>query len=103
MRDAIRWLTQIIGPDAAYLRLAALYGVAISLLSRATPISVQLLINSVAHTARPAPLWTLSGVLFLLLLLVAVLSAFRVHLMALFERRVFARVVVIVVLHGQLK
>ena len=93
MRDAIRWLSQIIGPDAAYLRLAALYGVAISLLSLATPISVQLLINSVAHTALPAPLWTLSGVLFLLLLLVAVLSAFRVHLMALFERRVFARVV----------
>ncbi len=93
VRDAIRWLAEIIGPDAAYLRLAAVYGVAISLLSLATPISVQLLINSVAHTALPAPLWTLSGVLFALLLVVAVLSAFRVHLMALFERRVFARVV----------
>lgn len=93
LRDAARWLSEIIGPDAAYLRLAAVYGVAISLLSLATPISVQLLINSVAHTALPAPLWTLSGVLFGLLLLVAVLSAFRVHLMALFERRVFARVV----------
>ena len=93
LRDAVRWLAEIIGPDAAYLRLAAVYGVAISLLSLATPISVQLLINSVAHTALPAPLWTLAGVLFALLLLVAVLSAFRVHLMALFERRVFARVV----------
>jgi putative ABC transport system ATP-binding protein len=93
LRDAARWLAEIVGPDAAYLRLAALYGVAISLLSLATPISVQLLINSVAHTALPAQLWTLSGVLFGLLLLVAVLSAFRVHLMALFERRVFARVV----------
>ncbi|HEX8486194.1 ABC transporter ATP-binding protein [Sphingomonas sp.] len=93
VRDAVHWLAEIIGPDAAYLRLAAVYGVAISLLSLATPISVQLLINSVAHTALPAPLWTLSGVLFGLLLLVAILSAFRVHLMALFERRVFARVV----------
>ena len=93
VRDAVRWLAEIIGPDAAYLRLAAVYGVAISLLSLATPISVQILINSVAYTALPAPLWTLSGVLFALLLLVAVLSAFRVHLMALFERRVFARVV----------
>ncbi|WBH17977.1 ABC transporter transmembrane domain-containing protein [Sphingomonas radiodurans] len=93
VRDAVGWLAEIIGPDAAYLRLAAIYGVAISLLSLATPISVQLLINSVAHTALPAPLWTLSGVLFGLLLLVAVLSAFRVHLMALFERRIFARVV----------
>lgn len=93
LRDAARWLAEIVGPDAAYLRLAAVYGVAISLLSLATPISVQLLINSVAHTALPAPLWTLAGVLFGLLLLVAVLSAFRVHVMALFERRVFARVV----------
>ncbi|MES2498198.1 MAG: ABC transporter ATP-binding protein [Pseudomonadota bacterium] len=93
VRDALHWLAEIIGPDAAYLRLAAVYGVAISLLSLATPISVQVLINSVAHTALPAPLWTLAGVLFSLLLLVAALSAFRVHLMALFERRVFARVV----------
>lgn len=93
LRDAAGWLAEIVGPDRAYLRLAVVYGVAISLLSLATPISVQLLINSVAHTAQPAALWTLSGVLFLLLLLVAVLSAFRVHLMALFERRVFARVV----------
>lgn len=92
-RDAARWLTEIVGPDRAYLHLAVLYGVAISLLSLATPISVQLLINSVAHTAQPTALWTLSSVLFLLLLLVAILSAFRVHLMALFERRVFARVV----------
>ena len=93
VRDAARWLAEIVGPDAAYLRLAAVYGVAISLLSLATPISVQLLINSVAHTALPAPLWTLSGVLFALLLLVAILSAFRIHLMALFERRVFSRAV----------
>ena len=70
LRDAARWLAEIVGPDAAYLRLAALYGVAISLLSLATPISVQLLINSVAHTALPAPLWTLSGVLFGLLVFV---------------------------------
>lgn len=93
VRDAVRWLGEIIGPDAAYLRLAMVYGVAISLLSLATPIAVQLLINSVARTALPAPLWTLSGVLFALLLVIAVLSGFRVHLMALFERRLFARVV----------
>ncbi|HEV2567835.1 ABC transporter ATP-binding protein [Sphingomonas sp.] len=92
-RQAGRWLREIVGPDFGYIRLGAIYTVAISLLSLATPISVQLLINSVANTALPAPLWTLSGVLLLLLLLVAALSAFRVHLMAAFERRVFARVV----------
>lgn len=92
-RQAAAWLAQIIGPDSAYVRLGVVYTVAISLLALATPISVQLLINSVANTAMPAPLWALSGILLLLLLMVAVLSALRVWIMAAFERRVFARVV----------
>lgn len=92
-RNAAAWLAEIVGPDAGYVKIGMVYTVAISLLSLATPISVQVLINSVARTALPAPLWTLSGVLFLLLLLVCALSAMRVYLMALFERRVFARVV----------
>lgn len=87
------WLGEIVGPDKPYVRLALVYGLAISLLSLATPISVQLLINSVANTALAAPLWTLSGLLLLLLLLVAGLSAMRFWIMALFERRVFARIV----------
>ncbi|WP_184089556.1 ABC transporter ATP-binding protein [Sphingomonas xinjiangensis] len=92
-RQAVGWLAQIVGPDAAYIRLGIVYTIAISLLALATPISVQLLINSVANTAMPAPLWALSGVLLLLLLIVAGLSALRVWIMAAFERRVFARVV----------
>ena len=93
VRDAMGWLAEIVGPDAAYVRLGMVYGVAISLLSLATPISVQLLINSVANIALPAPLWTLSGLLLFLLLMVAALSAMRVWVMGLFERRFFARVV----------
>ncbi|RZM30904.1 MAG: ABC transporter ATP-binding protein, partial [Sphingomonas sp.] len=92
-REAAGWLAEIVGPDMPYLRLAMVYGLAISLLSLATPISVQLLINSVANTALPAPLWTLAGLLLLLLLFVAGLSALRFWIMALFERRFFARVV----------
>lgn len=87
------WIALVLAPDAAFVRLAVVYGVAISLLSLATPISVQLLINSVANTALPAPLFTLAGILFLLLLLAGILSAFRIHLLALFERRLFARIV----------
>ncbi len=92
-RSAAGWLTEIVGPDMPYVRLAMVYGVAISLLSLATPISVQLLINSVANTAMPAPLWTLAGLLLGLLLIVAGLSAMRFWMMALFERRLFARIV----------
>jgi putative ABC transport system ATP-binding protein len=99
-RDAVGWLSQTIGPDGAYIRLGIVYTIAISLLALATPISVQLLINSVANTAMPAPLWALSGVLLLLLLMVAALSALRVWIMAAFERRLFARVVAEVTLRA---
>ncbi|HQS68232.1 MAG: ABC transporter ATP-binding protein [Novosphingobium sp. 28-62-57] len=92
-RDFVRWARQVLGPDAVFVRLALLYGAAISLLSLATPISVQLLVNSVANTALPAPLLTLAALLFVLLLLSGMLSAFRVHLLARFERRFFARLV----------
>lgn len=92
-RDLARWMGEVLGPDSGVIRLALLYGTAISLLSLATPISVQLLINSVAYTALAAPLFTLSAILFALLLLAGVLSAFRVHLLAMFERRLFARLV----------
>ncbi len=87
------WIKLVLAPDAGFLKIAAVYGVAISLLSLATPISVQLLINSVANTALPAPLFTLSLILFLLLALSGILSAIRIHLMARFERRWFARIV----------
>ena len=63
-RQAAAWLAQIIGPDAAYVRLGLVYTVAISLLALATPISVQLLINSVANTAlRRIDAACLSGVM----------------------------------------
>ncbi|MBM3928572.1 MAG: ABC transporter ATP-binding protein [Sphingomonadales bacterium] len=93
IRAFIGWAVLVLGPDTPFLRLAVVYGIAISLLSLATPISVQLLINSVANTALPTPLFTLAGLLFLLLLFAGVLAAFRIHLLAVFERRLFARIV----------
>lgn len=93
LRHAAAWLAEIVGPDKGYVNVGIVYTLAITLLSLATPISIQLLINSVARTALVAPLWILSGVLLVLLLLVAGLSALRIYLLAMFERRIFARVV----------
>ena len=91
LRDAFDWARPILGPDRATFALAIVYGIGISLLSLATPISVQMLINSVANTALPAPLFTLSGALFLLLMLSAAMSALRTHMLELFRQRFFAR------------
>lgn len=90
-RDVLAWAAPIIGPDRNFFTLAIIYGVGIGLLSLATPISVQVLINSIGNTGLVAPLLTLSGVLLGLLLLWAMLSAFRTYLMEIFRRRFVAR------------
>ncbi len=93
LRDVLRWVGPIIGPERNFFVLALVYGLGISLLSLATPISVQLLINSIASTALPAPLFTLAAILFTLLFVSGLLYALRSWMMELFKRRFMARLV----------
>lgn len=90
-REAVRWMISLLKSERSYMWLALVYGVAVSVLSLATPISVQMLINSVANTALLTPLVTLAGTLLGLLLIAALLSALRIYTMELFARRFFAR------------
>lgn len=83
----------ILKPEANFYWLAAVYGIGISLLSLATPISVQMLINTIANTAMRAPLVMLALTLFGLLFISSMLYALRVHLMEIFARRFYARMV----------
>jgi len=82
---------QVLGPERPFYVLAAIYGAGVSLLSLAVPVSVQMLINTVANTGLATPLFVLSGALFGLLLVSGLLSALRLHLMELFGRRFYAR------------
>ncbi|MEL7198603.1 MAG: ABC transporter transmembrane domain-containing protein [Pseudomonadota bacterium] len=88
-----RQFIEILRPESNFYWLALVYGVGISMLSLATPISVQMLINTVANTALTAPLFVLSITLFGLLLLFGLVNALRIHLMELFARRFYARMV----------
>ncbi len=88
-----RFVAEILGPDSNYYYLALIYGVGISLLSLATPISVQMLINNVANTGLTTPLIVLTLTLFVLLLLSGLLNALRIQLMDVFQRRFYARMV----------
>ncbi len=91
--DFFRTFFNILRPEANFYWLALVYGVGISLLSLATPISVQMLINTVANTAMATPLAVLTATLFGLLMMFALLYALRIHLMELFSRRFYARMV----------
>lgn len=93
LREFFGKFFDILRPEANFYWLVIVYGLGISLLSLATPISVQFLINTVANTQLTAPLVMLSLTLFGLLLLFGLLNALRVHLMELFARRFYARMV----------
>jgi hypothetical protein len=78
---------------AQLLLLAIIYGIGISLLSLATPVSVQMLINTVANMGLTTPLVVLSLSLFFLLLLAGGLNALRIYILDVFGRRFYARMV----------
>ncbi|MDJ0513913.1 MAG: ABC transporter ATP-binding protein [Methyloceanibacter sp.] len=92
-QNILKNILQILQPEKKFYGLAIVYGVAISLFSLATPISVQMLINTVANTAMTAPLVLLSLTLFVLLMTAGLLNALRIHLMEIFSRRFYSRVV----------
>jgi len=93
LADVMRFFGPILGPERNFFGLTLIYGVGISLLTLATPISVQMLINTVAYTGLITPLVVLSLSLFVLLLIASLLNALRIHLMDLFSRRFYARMV----------
>lgn len=92
-REAMRWMFKLLAPERPFITIALIYGIGVSILSLATPISVQMLINSVANTALVTPLVTLASALLILLLIAVLLSALRVHVMEMFIRRFYARLV----------
>lgn len=91
LSHALRAMVLILGPERPFYVMAIVYGVGVSLLTLAAPISVQMLINTVANTSRLTPLLTLSVTLFTLLLVSGLLTALRQHLMEIFGRRFYAR------------
>ncbi len=93
IRDVLAWAGPILGADRPFMALAVVYGIGLSLLSLATPISVQMLINSIANAGLQTPLTVLSLALLALLLIWALLAALREWLMELFRRRFTARLV----------
>ena len=82
----------LLDKDRSFLAIVMIYGVAISLLTLAVPVSVQMLINSVAHIASPDAIVLLSMLLLGVMLVYAVLNAMQFYMMEMFERRFYARI-----------
>lgn len=84
-------LSNLLAPESGFYRVVVIYSLAISLMTLAVPISVQMLIDTVANTALMQPVIVLSSMLFGLLILSGILYALRSYSMDLFKRHLFAR------------
>lgn len=87
----LKYLKLILGKDLKFIYLAILYSVLISVFTLAVPISVQLLINSVAFVTLAQPIIILGLVLFILLIFAGILNIFQTYLVEIFQRKFFAR------------
>ena len=93
LSSLFRFFRLILAPERSFYALAIVYGVGISLLSLATPVSVQMLINTVANIGLTTPLIVLALSLFVLLMIAGGLNALRIYILDVFGRRFYARIV----------
>lgn len=89
--EVIVLLKKILAKEKDLVIVAAIYGIFIALLSLAVPVSVQLLINSVAFTALLQPVIVLGLILLILLSFWGVLNALQFYVTEIFQRKFFAR------------
>ncbi len=97
MKERIRYseilakLKIILQPETSFFMTAIIYGVGVSLLMLALPVSVQALINTVTFGVVLQPLVILSIVLLGLLLFSSCLNAFQTFTIESFQHHFFAR------------
>ncbi len=89
--DILTKLKTILQPEVSFFITAIIYGIGVSLLMLALPISVQALINTVTFGVVLQPLIILSIVLLGLLLFSSCLSALRTYTIESFQHHFFAR------------
>ncbi len=86
------FLKKILFTEISFFWMSAIYGLAISFLSLAVPLSVQFLINSVSFTALMRPTFVLGSVLLILLIFWVALNALQFFVTEIFQSRFFARI-----------
>lgn len=93
-------LRRLLGPELGYYRLILLYSAAISLLSLALPVSVQILIDTLANIGQPAVVISIAVLTFALLVASGLLYALRAWAMEYFNRHIYSRLTSEIALTG---
>ena len=86
-----RLLKQALSKDKIFFSLIASYALVIELVNLALPISIQMLVNSVAYTALVQPIVIISIILVFMLGFSATLSLLQKQLLEIYKRKSFVR------------
>lgn len=89
--EVIKKLVQILKPETSFYIISVVYGIGVSVLTLAIPISVQSLVNTVTFGVVLQPLIVLSIVLLSLLIFSGFLYALQKYIVELFQRHFYAR------------
>ena len=88
----LSYYRQLLRPEGSYFIISIIYGVAISFISLAIPISVQALVNTIAFGVLLQPLVILTILLLGLLIISSFLKALQAYIIEIFQRHFFIRV-----------
>lgn len=89
--DIKRILQQAIYKDKKFFFYIASYAIVVSIINLSMPLSIQLLINSIANTALIQPILIIGLILTFLLGFSAILSVMQKHLLEIYKQNSFAR------------
>lgn len=86
-------LVEILRPEAADIFVVGVFSLVVGILSLATPITVEALVNTVAFGRYLQPLFILTLMLFTFLAFAALLKGWQTYIAEMIQRRIFVRVV----------
>lgn len=81
----------ILSPETGFYKVVVIYSIAIGLLTLAVPISLQLLVDTIANIALIRAVVLIGLLLFGLLILSGVMYALRAYALELFTRKMYSR------------
>ncbi|WP_150050767.1 MULTISPECIES: ATP-binding cassette domain-containing protein [Methylomonas] len=90
-QSPLQRLRELIAVERDDVHTLIIYGIAIGLMSLATPIAVQALVNTIAFGALLQPLAVLTLILLVLMLLGNSLAALQFYVVEMLQRRLFVR------------
>ncbi|MCB9851663.1 MAG: ATP-binding cassette domain-containing protein [Phycisphaerales bacterium] len=88
-----RRLRGLLAPDARDIYIVILFAIGVGILSLATPIAVQSLVNFVAFGGLVQPLFIIGILLFAFLAMAGVIRTYKAYIVDVLQRRIFVRVV----------